>query len=419
MNMLTEKEIKILNYFYRKLKGKHLDGFQLILLIKNKYRLTHYLAFKYAYLYNKYCDQANEGFGSVTNASGDCPEVRINNDDLSDLNRLYEKLGGEKKTIRELTYILKNDFVISGLDSIRKACLYYYNYDQVDKNATDHQYFNAIQYAIEVPEHKLILEYLNNGKERGYFKTYLDSLKDSQPNILWYPSAGDDLDSLIYLSKPFTDKHNLSNRIPVEPDLFLFTDLERRNHNYGNANGNYHGFKMKYRVIESENLDNLDFTQYQNLGIAEQQEVKFYMIEIISEEYGVYKCPVLYISAENGSFLKNFLLSYKVKVSHVIHKNWGMAARSRGAWLPYALNQLNCQLYIVGENYTTINRTDTDNYMFGMLDAYLERPALEEIANDIDGIWYLNNGINININASANFDKGYRPITNEELERLS
>ena len=68
-----------------------------------------------------------------------------------------------------------------------------------------------------------LLKYLN-GKNNGYFKRYLDGLKDD-PLIAWYPSANEDFHPLLYLS-PAYSKYDppKTNAKEVFPDIFLFTD---------------------------------------------------------------------------------------------------------------------------------------------------------------------------------------------------
>ncbi len=68
-----------------------------------------------------------------------------------------------------------------------------------------------------------LLKYLN-GNNNGYFKRYIDRLKND-PLIAWYPSAGNDFHPLLYLS-PAYSKYNPSKENVEEsfPDIFLFTD---------------------------------------------------------------------------------------------------------------------------------------------------------------------------------------------------
>ncbi|PMP84152.1 MAG: hypothetical protein C0175_00615, partial [Caldisericum exile] len=68
-----------------------------------------------------------------------------------------------------------------------------------------------------------LLKYLN-GNKNGYFKRYIDRLKND-PLIAWYPSAGNDFHPLLYLSPAYSrynpPKENVEESFP---DIFLFTD---------------------------------------------------------------------------------------------------------------------------------------------------------------------------------------------------
>lgn len=65
--MLTEKELKFLNFLYKKLGGKHLDFETLSKFIENKIRLNSEKSFELAYLYDNNFEEANGDFKNVKN----------------------------------------------------------------------------------------------------------------------------------------------------------------------------------------------------------------------------------------------------------------------------------------------------------------------------------------------------------------
>ena len=68
MTLLTNKEIKLLNLIYFKLKGKHEEYNELSKFLQDFFRLKEDLAFELAYLYDKNFDQAEgeEGMGDFS-----------------------------------------------------------------------------------------------------------------------------------------------------------------------------------------------------------------------------------------------------------------------------------------------------------------------------------------------------------------
>ena len=63
--MLTPKEIKFLNFLYKRLKGEHLDYSELMVYIKNNFKLNDKDSFELAYLYDEYFSVANGDFNNV------------------------------------------------------------------------------------------------------------------------------------------------------------------------------------------------------------------------------------------------------------------------------------------------------------------------------------------------------------------
>lgn len=57
----------------------------------------------------------------------------------------------------------------------------------------------------------------------GTFRKYLDSL-EGEPRIAWYPSAGEDMRDLLYLSRAYKLQNPASQKEPEPPTFFLHTD---------------------------------------------------------------------------------------------------------------------------------------------------------------------------------------------------
>ena len=69
--MLTEKEIKFLNFLYKRLKGAHLDYTELKEYIKKNFKLNDKDSFELAYLYDKNFDKSEgeDGMGNFQNVT--------------------------------------------------------------------------------------------------------------------------------------------------------------------------------------------------------------------------------------------------------------------------------------------------------------------------------------------------------------
>ena len=106
--MLTEKEIKFLNFLYKKLDGKHLETLKVAKFIEEKIRLDKEKSYELAYLYDHNFEKANGDFNNVAEPKRGSyenyiksliPEIRavmeltkdydVENYDLED-NNLYE-----------------------------------------------------------------------------------------------------------------------------------------------------------------------------------------------------------------------------------------------------------------------------------------------------------------------------------------
>jgi hypothetical protein len=89
--MLTEKEIKFLNFLYKKLKGDHLDYSKLMVYIKKNFKLNDKDSFELAYLYDEHFSAANGDFNNVKNVK------RVSYEDY------IKSLIPEIRTVMELT----------------------------------------------------------------------------------------------------------------------------------------------------------------------------------------------------------------------------------------------------------------------------------------------------------------------------
>jgi hypothetical protein len=102
--MLTEKEIKFLNFLYKKLKGAHLDYSKAKEYIKKTFKLDDKSSFELAYLYDKNFDDAED---FVVNREGDGTNSVVDFNNVAEPERMsyeeyQEKVPWQVKVVMEI-----------------------------------------------------------------------------------------------------------------------------------------------------------------------------------------------------------------------------------------------------------------------------------------------------------------------------
>jgi hypothetical protein len=167
----------------------------------------------------------------------------------------------------------------------------------------------------------MILNLLKGKEEDG--KSRLDHLNQtlgSDPNILWYPSAGSDYRDLIELSDERANLHN----IEVQPDLFIHTDymVEGLDHKFTL----YDDGKTSVEVENRYELELINEINYEVSSVyavfnneAPSKPIIYLLdIKVTSNTFGIIRKPLLYFNFENINFLDQIILKYKLRISHIV-----------------------------------------------------------------------------------------------------
>lgn len=153
------------------------------------------------------------------------------------------------------------------------------------------------------------------------------------PNIAWYPSAGLDFRDLIEV-----------NRTQIEPDIFFHTDynsswvkiecgLVFNDDRTKVFIDRVTELKFKKKVNYIINHDYIDFPNDAN------PFPKIYLLDVIIESgFGEIRKPVVYFYMENINFLDEFLLKFKIKLSHFIkvREGCGLGGNRKSISIAYA-----------------------------------------------------------------------------------
>jgi hypothetical protein len=201
---------------------------------------------------------------------------------------------------------------------------------------------------------KLFLNRLN-GQNNGIFKRYIRNLTSS-PRIAWYPSAGEDFRSLLYLNPDFSRIFPSKYPEPQEPDLFLFTDYFPWSFsNFLNSRILYSDSNTIVQIDEFEKLPALNLELHDELvhfpeGGRFMNQVFFMKVRVQSTTLGEFVKPVLYVFAENETFYAKIIVPNQPRISHIIHVRYGGGfgggGNASGAWLLNILDQIQCEVFI-------------------------------------------------------------------------
>ena len=236
-------------------------------------------------------------------------------------------------------------------------------------------------------------------------------------SICWYPSAGSDFRPLLYLSRPFYDKHEeLSADKDVFPDLFIMTDYQLSEFtNYADV---YHYDYL--RIHHPNNFDKIskgtlrrgdilfrdhctaltvksaipifinDFDAKKELVTFEYPDWygRGYCITVevnsfgnTTKKLGKWDMDIVYLYAENTAFAKQILIENDINIDFITRVRYGGSfggSKNFGSWLFYLADKLNVKYYISNPiNYEHDNwDINTREYLKAGVDISLERPKL-------------------------------------------
>lgn len=237
------------------------------------------------------------------------------------------------------------------------------------------------------------LELLNrlNGSSRGKFQRYLDGLEGRCPRICWYPSAGEDLRDLLYLSPHYCTQANppLPGMQDVEaPTLFLHTDyfpFDRST--FMDSPILFSDDRTMVSLSNFEFLPNLALPVDPRLvdfpkGSHATNRAVFGMAHVQSETlHQAWDVPLLYLFCENTAFAVELAMPAHAKFSHIVRVRIGSGCgggRSTGAWMRHALQALGTEVLVHDTQWNPLE-SDSALEVYPGLASVLQEPNLTEL----------------------------------------
>lgn len=253
------------------------------------------------------------------------------------------------------------------------------------------------------------LQLLNKlaGNTRGRFRQFIDRFNQGiEPNILWYPSAGEDFRSILYLSPQYGKLNPGELRDPACPNLYLYTDyLPVSDHSpFLDKPLLYTDMQTGVRIsgsngkLEIEELPRLNLPLHEELALGIESSalnrVVFMNLEVYSAKLGALQVPLLYIFSENTTFFKDVLLKENARISHVVHIRYGGSVggmgTASGVWILKALRRLKTKVLITDNDYYW---QSGDEFALNFLPELKGEPEPKlQPYRTIDGIKWSNNG---------------------------
>lgn len=225
----------------------------------------------------------------------------------------------------------------------------------------------------------------------------IQSILKGYKNICWYPSAGFDLLAPLYLSdveSKIYAKHDY-----FLPDCYLFTDYygdyfvdqiieSFSNKSFIKINNKAMGYSSEVRVLSFEELAPLNISFKRNLVAFDNNDrynkAYHFNVEIRCEEIlkkGVINTSIIYVIAENTSFLFEYLVKNNIHTSHFIHKCYGEAfggGKSTGQILYLTIDKLKVKYLIKDQHYVK----DLKDIAFKIMNKEAYYPSLQDVNFD-------------------------------------
>jgi hypothetical protein len=198
-----------------------------------------------------------------------------------------------------------------------------------------------------------LLEVLN-GEARGLFRERIERFRaEGPPRLAWYPSAGDDLRDVLYLSERFSARNRGTLPDPPPPDLFIHTDARLPwRFDQWSERGAHRDRKTHIRVLARERLADLHLPVDERLVMPPDGptgHVEFFELEVESRRQGLFRACLLFVQAENAAFCARRLLPCRARVTHLVQVRYGHGeggARTNGEWLQYLTEALGTEVLI-------------------------------------------------------------------------
>ena len=197
-----------------------------------------------------------------------------------------------------------------------------------------------------------------NGNATGALLEFIERFESEgiNPNIAWYPSAGDDFRGLLYLTKEYANLFPGEAPDHEQPDIFIMTDYHENIEPERDGITLHSDKQTVIQLISQEELPRLEHAW--DPGIVQFEADCGYAtmnyIRAVSRKGNIdVTVPVIYIKAVNETFCARHMLPYCAEISHVIHIRYGGGfgggGRAGGGWIPGVLQRLKTQVYITDD----------------------------------------------------------------------
>lgn len=223
------------------------------------------------------------------------------------------------------------------------------------------------------------------------FRANLPNLRN--PRVAWYPSAGNDFRSLLFLHPEYQ-----ADCVVPPPDVFLFSDVAHYpSKSFLNTPILYEDSRTTLTVLSMKMVGTLGLPQRPELVHAERHELtnQVYLMEVKIESSSLNEriVPVYYAFCENTA-LADYLIRRRIKVSHLIRvcygNGWGGSLAS-GAWLLNAIKPLQCEAFISDRNEhwyrALLEWREADDFAINQFRSIPNQSNLVELAEFSQKMW--------------------------------
>jgi hypothetical protein len=195
-----------------------------------------------------------------------------------------------------------------------------------------------------------------NGNRAPAFSQFLAGL-DREPNICWYPSAGNDFRDLLYLSRAYAAHDPAIGPEVDPPDLFVHTDYYPWDRSSFLDHPVVHiDTRTVIRVKTIEEVAGFPLPRHPDLvhfpePNAASGRVLYLRLSVHSDRFGALAdAHVLYAFVENAAFCAEVLIPQGARLSHLVHVRYGGGCggggSAGGAWLSGVIGRLGIRTLI-------------------------------------------------------------------------
>jgi hypothetical protein len=207
-----------------------------------------------------------------------------------------------------------------------------------------------------------------NGKNKGRFSEFLNELT-SEPEIAWYPSAGEDFQDLILLNDRYSKKE-IGNAACAAPDIFLHTDyFPWKNTKFLESEIIQNNKNAKITISEIEELPSLNLPLNSEIvhfteGSEKTGKVFYLNLQIETLRLGTFNCRLLYAFVVNEPFYAKIVRPNQGRFSHIIRVIYGNGfggGHTSGIWLLNILKEVDCKIFITdNRHFSWLESADSD-----------------------------------------------------------